>query len=188
MEAKGPFMFGNTRWTRMLALLLVLLLLSARQAAAAPIVDVNVATAPGGLYEYTYTLTNPAGSDEVIFDFGLFFAGDPLDVAGPAGWDINAGPTFINWISSTPLVTDVLPGAILGGFSFRSLLAPGGIEFETTTADALTGFDVFLPVRGVTTGPVQVTAVPEPATLSLLALGSAGVWMRRRRERSRNAA
>jgi hypothetical protein len=173
-------MFGNRRCSWILALsLLMLLAAPARRASAAPILDVQVTDLSGGMFQYDYTLTNPVASDELIYDFGLFFTGDPLNVIGPSGWDIIAGSGFINWLSMEPFVTDILPGSSLGGFSFRSTYGPGNIEFEATTGDLATGFPVNLPTRAVTTGPAP--AVPEPSAILMLATGAAGAWQLRRR-------
>lgn len=151
-------------------------LLFACPALANPILVGSVSTLPDDSFLYSYELLNPSTELENVFDVGVFFAGDPLDVSSPTGWDSIAGLGFINWFSLMP-ENDLPIGQTLTGFSFRSALGPGTIEFRTLGADPVTG-DVGQPVSGATVGPA---AVPEPGTLCLMALGLAGLVVRHRR-------
>lgn len=178
--------WSNVMWASVLVLLL------APQVLAAPIVTVTV-TQSGGFFDYTYTVENPTGSSENIYDFALApatgFAGEPTAVTSPFGWthisffDIFTNLGSIDWYSLGPS-TDLVPGASpLVGFSFRSLFGPGVIEFVTLSlpgsadpTDPNTFPTIF---AGQTTGPVQ--AVPEPSTLWLMAAGLAVLWRTRHR-------
>lgn len=155
----------------------VMILLAASQALASPILVASVSTLPDDTFLYTYELINPADESENVFDLGLFFEGDPLNVSAPTGWDYIAGLGFIDWFSLAP-ETDLAPGASLRGFSFQSPFAAGTIAYQTLGVNAVTG-DVGTPVFGETDGPVS--AVPEPSTVGLLGIGIAGVLLRRRR-------
>ena len=160
---------------RLRYLMLALVLLTPAQSAfAAPIVldvkvDAVVADLGNGLFQYSYTLKDPKKSHYSIFDFGLFFDGDPLNIQAPTGWDIISGLGFIDWFDMGPEY-DLLPGDKLSGFSFQSALGPGLIKFETTNADPKTGVPVSVS-DGTTIGPSAVP-VPEPGTLWLMATGS----------------
>src|SRR5262245_55978343 len=111
------------------ALFLILLATTARQAAAAPIVDVVVDDL-GGVFKYSYTVGNTAGSDDTIFDFHLDFTGDPLNVSAPTGWDFIAGLGFIDFFSTLVVdgagnftnPFDIVAGQTLSGFVFESTL------------------------------------------------------------------
>lgn len=145
-----------------------LALLYASPALAVPIVTSTVTDLGGGVFGYSYELTNPSGGTENIYDFGLFFQGTPDNVAAPTGWDFIAGLEFIDWFSVDP-ANDLLLGASLGGFSFESVVGPGEIVFTSLGADALTG-DAGFPESGTTVGP-NPAAVPEPGSIWLLGAG-----------------
>jgi len=153
-------------------------LLFASPALASPILVGSVSTLPDDSFLYSYELLNPSTELENVFDVGLFFEGDPVDVSSPTGWDFIAGLGFINWFSLMP-ENDVLIGQTLTGFSFRSTVGPGAIQFQTLGADPVTGA-VGQPVSGTTVGP---TSVPEPGTLWLMAVGLAGLVRQRRYRR-----
>lgn len=156
----------------------VLAVLTAAPLSAAPIVDVDVDPLGSGAFLYSYTLTNPAESTENVYDFGIYFEGDPFDVTTPDGWDTIFGTGFINWFSLDPS-TDLLVGTTLGGFAFSSTLSPGAIRFTSVGADALTG-EVGFTEEGPTVGP-NPTPIPEPGTLLLLGAGVGTLLARRRR-------
>lgn len=166
--------------TRRLSYLLFALVLfaPARSAFAGPIelaglitvdakVDAEVLDLGNGFFQYSYTLKNPKSSPDSIFDFGLFFDGDPLSILAPKGWDFISGRGFIDWFDLGPEF-DLQPAEMLSGFSFQSVLGPGLIKFQTTNADPTTGIPTGVH-DGTTIGP---SAVPEPGTLWLIATGA----------------
>ncbi len=158
-----------------------LALVSASPAAALPILNPTVTELGGGIFGYSYELTNPAGSTENVFDLGLVFEGIADKVAAPAGWDFIAGLGFIDWFSTDP-ASDLLVGSRLGGFSFESVVGPGTIAFTTLGVDALTG-EVGFPASGTTEGP-SLVPVPEPGSLWLLGAGLGALIGRRPRLRA----
>jgi len=176
----------------------VLVLLLAPRVLADPIVNVTVTPESGGIFVYSYELIND--SSESIFDLWLFgtrlpsgdpigFAGEPMDVEDPplSGWlhwpvffDSLTNLGSIEWYSPIENIpsTDLGPGELLSGFSFRSLFGPGTITFEALGWDPVTGSAGTI-FAGETIGPVQ--AVPEPSTLWLMAAGLAVLWRTRHR-------
>jgi hypothetical protein len=153
-----------------------LLALVASSAQAAPIVISSVQDLHG-TWLYEYSVSNPLGSDEDIYDFGVDFIGEATNIVTPAGWDHFYGlgtdtvPSFIDWLSLSP-ASDLTPGFTLAGFSFESALGPGDIVYHIATTAR--------PIDGTTTGP---GAVPEPGTLLLLGTGLTTLVARRRRAR-----
>jgi len=165
------------RLSAVFASLVLVGLLSASPAYAIPLVLSDVTDLGDGTFRYGYDLLNPAGSTENVFDFGLFFTGEPLNVFAPVNWDFIAGTGFIDWFSTAPEF-DLTAGSRLS-FSFQSELAPGAITFATIGADAITG-DVGVTEFGDTTGPA-VAHVPEPGTLALMGAGCLMAWFAQRR-------
>jgi hypothetical protein len=138
-------------------------------------------TLPTGDGAYTTNHGNQAGwglsTDPVKNQLGWLFFNElgnqyhtPLSDAGPF---MNLNPDTVLWSSNDyfdPRFPDFGPAA-------WAYLVPAGVEilnFEGYTGEAL----------AVRSGQVAVTAVPEPATFSLLALGLSGVGFMRRRKNS----
>ncbi len=165
------------RFSAVFASLVLVGLLSASPALAAPIVIADVTDLGGGMFRYGYDLSNLFDSTENVFDFGLYFAGDPLNVSAPANWDFISGTGFIDWFSIDPQY-DLAAGSHLG-FSFDSAFAPGAITFSTLGASAVTG-DVGVTEYGDTTGPTSAR-VPEPSTLWLFGAAGLVAWVAQRR-------
>lgn len=149
----------------------VLVLASFVPAFAVPIVTSTVTDLGGGLFTYRYEVTNPVESAEILYEFGLFFSGDPSNVASPAGWDSIFGLGFVDWFS-TDMSADLVAGASLENFMFESRLGPGEIQFATVGYDAISGYDPdhLTTFGGTTVGPT-VSSVPEPSTMLLIGVG-----------------
>jgi hypothetical protein len=164
------------RFSAVFASLALVGLLSATPALAAPIVLSDVTDLGNGTFRYGYGLSNPFDSTENLFDFGVYFAGDPLNVLAPTNWDYIAGSGFIDWFSTDPQY-DLAAGSHLS-FSFESAFAPGAITFSTLGANPVTG-EVGVTEYGDTTGPTA--QVPEPSTLSLFSAAGLVAWFALRR-------
>jgi hypothetical protein len=159
----------------------LVVILMAGQAHGAPIVSGGY-TETAGVFTYRYAIDNLG--PEGIYDFGLFFVGNPLQVGAPDGWDRIAGEGFIDWFSLDPSA-DIAPGAALGGFWFTSVLGPDAITYlalgwDPVVAEQLGSEYAPADFRGETTGPSAVP-VPEPTTLLTLAAGLATLGAVRRR-------
>ena len=129
-----------------------------------------------GTFTYSYTVDNSLGSFDVsAFSLDLPLANhdwDPNDtgiggdVTVPFNWIAAEGIPVTglfaqDFISLDPS-SDVLVGAKLGGFSFKSTLQPG-----TVTAYEFSAFGD--SSTGSTTGPAR--AVPEPRAALVFSLG-----------------
>jgi hypothetical protein len=127
---------------------------------------------PSGQFAYTYSVTNLPNSTDTFGGFTVNV--DPLalisGIEGPTGWDssIDTSNNLVAWTSSSPS-TDILPG-LSGTFSFFSPLPPISQNFLAIGfSDA--GID-FNSGTTIGPGPLSSNAVPEPTSLTLLALGS----------------
>ena len=149
--------------------------------------------AVSGLYRYSYTVDNTAGSFDIeswqlVFEFATpdwvqFDAGsDPAgQVEAPAGWIATPSFSTPGGVSGQDFLlasgAPVLAGEQLAGFSFQSYLPPGLVQYwEFGGVDSSSSFVL---------GP---TGVPEPGpggwVVGLLAMGL--VWGRHRRDAVRS--
>lgn len=129
-----------------------------------PVVGAGVEWAPGG-GPFTYDVSDT----QILITFVVNFPGG-TGAAAFNGWqlfDINGTiPTFLS--------------ATLNGASTSSI-TPGAITFDANNI-----FVNATNLASVTAGQtilVDVTAVPEPGSLALIAVGLGSVWFQRRRSR-----
>jgi hypothetical protein len=167
----------------------------AGKATAAETATTSIAGTPlgGGIFQYDISVTNTSTDNSNIGT--LWFAwipGDfymeatPTNVSNSAGWQNNiiaGGGESIQWQAGTqPVLT---PGNT-DQFIFDSTETLAQLEGPSTEGNKLTETTSFLysgstAFSGTGVEIVIPAAVPEPATLSLLALGSGGLLLRRRR-------
>jgi len=139
----------------------------------------------GGLYTYSYSITNDTTSPENIWEFWVYptvpFT-NVSQITDPSGWVIwdyfTDWSSFIQWFSIDPSY-DITPGISLSGFSYQSAGPPGTISYDAGGSDPTTGWSTGNYASGTTVG-----ATPEPATFLFLLTGVSGVLVHLRRKRS----
>ena len=129
-----------------------------------------------GVYGFRYRVNNSSTSTVDIGEFDLQAAvtADLSSISIPTGFLSLYTPGDVDVsFQSTGASTDIQPG-MTDTFSFVSEAGPAADLDDTFS------FDDFSVVNGTTVGP---TAVPEPASAALLAVGA--IALRRRRRASR---
>jgi hypothetical protein len=161
----------------------VVALATSAPALALPIVRYTVSDLGGGIWEYQLTVDNDGGAEplsglNVLYANSVFGLDDQSVIGTPSGWMAFAPlPPFADDLNyfSLQQPTDVPVDGVLSGFSFQS----------GTDPDTLTGGDFGVEGIGADSA-LQIDLgvallVPEPASAILLALGMAGLSLRRRR-------
>jgi hypothetical protein len=179
-----------------MAALGVSVMLTPHASAAAPLASGTVTTTgTGTLNTYALTLsdsassTTPIGSVWEAWIPGKFYmTSDPSNITVPIGWTDNitsgGGGYAIQFLASSPIY-DVPVGGSLSGFGFQSPDSPTNIDGTSTvvpgtpTLTSVAYEAGLFSDSGTTFVFTPASAVPEPATLALLA--SAGLLMLRRR-------
>jgi hypothetical protein len=180
----------------MAAVCTVLCAPSTSQAAVISFEAVDLADVFAGedLWSYRYFLSgNPLAADQglaIFFDHGLYSS--LRAPAGPAGWDVLLLQPDLALPSDG--VFDALnlgDGLAAAPFSVEFIWhgigsGPGAQSFEVYALDPH-GF--YTPLESATTIAAAPAAVPQPATLLIVAAGwAAAVFTRRRAWRARNSA
>lgn len=139
-------------------------LFSAGAARAQVLVTAAPVTSTGGLFNYSYTVTNFNAADVFIVNLnGLPMAPGALtNLMAPTGFQITFDPGvgIASFLPASGSVQDFAPGSILSGFSFSSAFGPGTVGFD---AEDIAG--------GMSTGTTLAPVVPEASTLISLGAG-----------------
>jgi hypothetical protein len=126
----------------------------------------------GGLYTYTYTLSNLAASTDTLGAFKVNV--DPSavvsSITAPTNWlsFFDTTNNLVEWVSPDS-TTDLQPNSA-GVFSFASSLPPVPQDYLAVGFSNI-GIDFN---TGSTLGP-GLSTVPEPSSVTLLAIGIAGM-------------
>jgi hypothetical protein len=142
--------------------------------ARADVVLTPAITPSGGDLSYNYTVTNTEPLGIVAIDLSIPVA--PTSVSAPPDWTTNTfadvSGFVVQWFSAS---SEIAPGTSLSDFILVAPGVSGTVAFTATDADLQT-------LTGTTTGPVDTTVIPEPATFWFLPVGIAGfVILRYRR-------
>ena len=148
------------------------------QVSVVPTVTVN-----GGLYDYSYTVTNFTATSLGFVNLDNLPTGDDgaiTNLSAPTGFEISPFDSTDGIVTFLPgfdtNAQEFSPGSVISGFSFSSPFGPGAVAFDTQDINGMN------PVTGTTLGPSA--AVPEASTLVSLGAGLALltlVAVRRRR-------
>lgn len=124
----------------------------------------------GGLFSYSYSVTNNISSSENLFSFALGEAGPLISIVSPPGWTFDdlSSPGFIIWTSQDQSF-DLTPGST-DFFGFSSSLPAGTQQFLGFGSDPIFGFPTGDLDQGSTVGPT-VSSVPEPSASGLVLTG-----------------
>ena len=148
-----------------------------------------------GRLDFMYQVTNASSStDSVGRITATNFAGFMTDVGYTAAGASLPGGLFANGSTAPGLVDRNTASTVGFGFAVPPLFAlvpPGGAStvliIQTDAAHFTVGQATVIDGKAITVGafgPAVTTAVLEPATLSLLGLGLAGVGFMRRRKKN----
>lgn len=139
---------------------------------------VPTVTITGGLYNYSYTVTNFTSDDIFVVNLN----GLPLVPGALSNFSAPSGYTITNPYDSGVGIESFLadnsfaPGSTVSGFSFDSIFAPSAVAFDTVSSGTAA-------YTGTTLGPAGAP-VPEASTVVSLGAGLAllaFVAVRRRR-------
>lgn len=144
--------------------------LGALFSAGAARAQVSVLAAPvtftGGLFNYSYSVTNITASDLLIVNLNSLpmVPGALANLTAPTGFKISSydpGVGIESFLADTQAFT---PGSTISGFSFTSAFGPGAVPFDAQDAAGGTS-------AGTTVGPSAAAPVPEAGTLVSLGAG-----------------
>jgi len=142
-----------------------LLLFTSALAFGDPITVSPVVTQSGSTFHYDYSISNTTGLDLPVLDVAVTPGPTVTNLMAPAGFQ-SAFDSVLGLVSFLE-DTDVFSPSPISGFMFDSLVGPSSTSFTATLLDA--NFNVST-MSGSTIGPAGSAAVPEPASLWLLAI------------------
>jgi hypothetical protein len=137
---------------------------------------------------YTYALsfsdapsaTSPVGSVWYAWVPGFFYLpGVPTSASVPAGWAANISGNSIQFTANAP-ANYITPGNSLSGFGYQATFSPAQLAAAPNSGRS-DAYSAGLFSDGGNIFTVQIVAVPEPSTLTLLICGAVGLCLVGRR-------
>ena len=134
-------------------------------AARAQVTLMSTVTNTGGLFNYSYSITNLTANDLLVINLNNLprTTGALTNLKAPTGFQITPYDPGVGIESFVADSQSFTPGVTFTGFSFSSLFGPGTVQFDT---EDITGSTT----SGTTRGPA-VAPVPEASTVVSLGAG-----------------
>jgi hypothetical protein len=141
-----------------------------------------------GTGPYTYSLSfsdaagslSPVGSVWYAWKPGFFYLpGVPTSASAPAGWTATVSGMSVQFVANSP-ANYIAAGQTLSGFAYQAAFSPAQLAAAPNSgkSDAYSA-GLFSDAGNIFT--VQIVAVPEPSTLTLLVCGATGLCLVGRR-------
>jgi len=141
----------------------------AARAQLLPVIVAPTVTSAGGVFNYSYTVTNFSADDLFTLNINGLpqVPGALTNLTAPAGFQITFDPGNAN--SPSGIVTflgDFMPGSVNSGFSFSSTFGPGTVTFDAEGSNLSSPTPANDTFTGTTLAPV-----PEASTVVSLGAG-----------------